>query len=232
MFYTERVSKRIGRLILGDTPLSPTMQATEAGQGSAKASAAMEGQQVPQQPAQGSNEFESRMVEGVSVADRPRQQQTGCETCGQSLEPHDARVRCAVCTLWTHRECVETLRIGYSWRAEMCLTCEQRASRKLRVIKAIELRRGNRWVPDDWFRDLLHDVLQGGAYGISGNRDLNELESTFGRALQNQLNCYELRDPLPETEEVRDETEQQAREEGVENVPKTPPGGGCTGPLS
>ena len=130
MFYQEQVSKRIGRLILGDTPPSPMAQAKEAGQGSAQASAAIGEQQVPQQSAQGSTMLESRTFDGVSVADRPRQKQIGCETCGQSLEPHDARIRCNVCNLWIHDGCIEVLSIGYSWRAEMCLACQQRATRK------------------------------------------------------------------------------------------------------
>merc|ERR1711867_102532 len=104
----------------------------------------------------------------------------------------------------------------------MCLACQQRATRKLRVIEALELRRGNRWVGDDWFRDLQVNVKNGGEYGISRNRDLNELESTFARAILNDLNCYEQRDPVASTTDAGDEGEQQARAEVLDNVPKAP----------
>ena len=160
------MSGRIGRLVLGDTPLSPIMQATGAGQGSAQASAAMEEQQVSHTSAQGPAGFEPRSYGGVSVADRPRQRQIGCETCGQTFEPQDARVRCPVCSLWIHDDCVETLSIGFRWCAEMCLACQQRSTRRLRVIKALELRRGNRWNADDWFHALREAVRIGGEYGM------------------------------------------------------------------
>merc|ERR1711989_34004 len=137
------------------------MRATGAGQGSAQASADMEEQHAPQSSAQGPAGFEPRSYGGASVAERPRQRQIGCETCGQSLEPHQPRVRCNVCSLWIHDECIETLSIGYSWRAEMCLACQQRLTRKLRVIKALELRRGNRWNADDWFQRFQDAVRKG-----------------------------------------------------------------------
>ena len=161
LYWMERVSGRIGRLVLGDTPLSPIMQATGAGQGSAQASAAMEEQQDPQPSAQRPASFEPRSYGGVSVAERPRQKQIGCETCGQTFEPHHARVRCTVCSLWIHDDCVETLSIGPAWRAEMCLACQQRSTRKLRVIQALELRRGNRWNADDWFHAFRQEVRLG-----------------------------------------------------------------------
>merc|ERR1712175_17039 len=157
------------------------MRATGADQGSEQAIAVREEQSAPQSSAQGPAGFEPRSYGGASVAERPRQRQIGCETCGQSLEPHQARVRCTVCSLWIHDECVETLSIGHSWRAEMCLACQQRSTRKLRVIKALELRRGNRWDADDWFQRFREDVRLGGEFGVSRNRDLNELESTLAR---------------------------------------------------
>ena len=160
------MSKRIGRLILGDTPLSPMAQANQPEQASASASAETGGQCVPPQPTQGFVAFEPRTSEGVSVADRPRQRQVGCETCGQSLEPYEDKVRCSVCNLWIHVGCVEILSIGYSWRAEMCLACQQKSTRKRRVIKALELRRGSQWDGDQWFRDLQVNVRNNGEYGI------------------------------------------------------------------
>ena len=108
------MSRRIGRLILGDTPLSPIMRATGADQVSEQAIAVREEQSAPQTSAQGPVGFESRSYGGASVADRPRQRQIGCETCGLSLEPHQARVRCNVCSLWIHEECIETLSIIFT----------------------------------------------------------------------------------------------------------------------
>merc|ERR1711989_119506 len=112
---------------------------------------------------------------------------------------------------------------GYSWRAEMCLACQQRSTRKLRVIKALELRRGNRWNGDEWFQDLQVNVRNGGEYGISRNRDQNELESTLAKAILSGLNCYEQRDPVASTEDAADDAEQEARAEVMDTVPKTPP---------
>ena len=148
----ERVSKRLGRLILGDTPVSPMQQATDTGRESAKARAGMSERQAPQPAEHRPRGFEPHVYEGVPVADRPRQKQIGCETCGQSLEPHQRRIKCHVCCLWMHDVCIETLQVGDKWNAEMCLACQQRLTRKLRVVKAIELRKGNRWDPDMWFK--------------------------------------------------------------------------------
>merc|ERR1712175_7080 len=134
--------------------------------------------------------FGPQSYDGVPVAERPRHKQIGCETCGQSLEPHHRRVKCHVCFLWIHDECIETLYIGDKWYAEMCLACQQRSTRKLRVISAIELRRGNRWDQDRWFKDLDSIVRVGADYGVSRNRDLNELESLLAKAIMNGLHYY------------------------------------------
>ena len=116
------------------------------------------------------------MKESVSIAERPRQRQIGCETCGLSFEPHHRRTKCHMCSLWMHEECTEQLNIGTKWHAEMCLSCQQRATRKLRVISAIELRRGNRWDQDGWFKYFLDYLVIGTGYGESRNKDLNELD--------------------------------------------------------
>ena len=146
----ERVSKRLGRLILGDTPVSPMQQATDAGRESAEARTGMSERQVAQPEESRPRGFEPHVYEGVSVAERPRQKQIGCETCGQSLEPHQRRIKCHVGGLWIHDVCLETLQIGDKWNADMCLACQQRLTRKLRVIKAIELRRAVPWCADRW----------------------------------------------------------------------------------
>ena len=108
----ERVSQRLGRLILGDTPVSPMQVATGAERESAGASAGMGERPAPQPVEHGPRGFGPQAYDGVPVAERPRQKQIGCETCGQSLEPHQRRVKCHVCCLWIHDEYIETLHIG------------------------------------------------------------------------------------------------------------------------
>ena len=135
----ERVSRRLGRIILGDTPVSPMQIATEAGQESAGASAGMGERPAPQPAEHGPRGFGPHVYEGVPVAERPRHKQIGCETCSQSFEPQQRRVKCHVCSLWIHDECVEILHIGSKWNAEMCLACQQRSTRKLRVISGIDM---------------------------------------------------------------------------------------------
>ena len=100
---------------------------------------------APQPAEQASSSFGPQVYEGVPVAERPRHKQIGCETCSQSFEPQQRRVKCHVCSLWIYDECVEILHIGSKWNAEMCLACQQRLTRKLRVISAIELKKGHHW---------------------------------------------------------------------------------------
>ena len=145
---------------------------------------------APQPVENGPRGFGPHAYEGVPVAERPRRKQIGCETCGQSLEPHQRRVKCHMCCLWIHDECIETLHIGTKWHADMCLACQQRSTRKLRVISAIELRRGNRWDQDIWFKDFVNFVRMDTGYGESRNRDLNELESLLAKAILNGLHYY------------------------------------------
>ena len=183
----EIVSQRIGRLILGD---SPDQFAAGADRESTGVSAGMGERPAPQPFEDGPRGFGPHSYDGVPVAERPRHRQIGCETCGQSLEPHQRRVKCHMCCLWIHDECIETLHIGTKWQAEMCLVCQRRSTRKLRVISAIELRRGNRWNQDYWFKDFVGFVRSGAGYGESRNRDLNELESLLSRAILNGLNFY------------------------------------------
>ena len=60
----------------------------------------------------------------------------------------------------------------------------------LRVIQAIELRKGKRWKPDIWFKHFYKSVRAGADYGVSRNRDLNELESLLAKAIMNGLHYY------------------------------------------
>ena len=130
----ERVSQsRLGRLILGDTPVSPVQAATSASQESAGASAGVGERPTPQPVEHGPRGFGPQVYEGVPVAEKPRHKQIGCETCSQSFEPQQRRVKCHVCSLWIHDECIEILHIGSKWNAEMCLACQQRSTRKLRA---------------------------------------------------------------------------------------------------
>ena len=69
----ERVSQRLGRLILGDTPVSPMQFATGAERESAGASASMGQRQAPQQVEHGPRGFGPQAYDGVPVAERPRQ---------------------------------------------------------------------------------------------------------------------------------------------------------------
>ena len=140
-FPYEVSSSRLGRLILGDNPVSPTQAAASAGQGSASASAGMGERPAPQPAEQASSSFGPIVYEGVPVADRPRHQQIGCETCGQGLEPQQRQVKCHVCSSWMHDGCIEILYIGSKWNADMCLLCQQRLTRQSRFISAIELKK-------------------------------------------------------------------------------------------
>ena len=84
----ERLTQsRFGRLILGDTPVSPVQAAANADQGSASASVGMGERPAPQPAERGSSSLGPQVYEGVPVAQRPRHQQISCETCNQTLEP-------------------------------------------------------------------------------------------------------------------------------------------------
>ena len=60
----------------------------------------------------------------------------------------------------------------------------------IRVISAIELKKGHHWDQDQWFKNLQDYVRVGTGFGISRNRDLNELELTLGKAILNGLHFY------------------------------------------
>ena len=134
---------RLGRLILGDTPHSPMQEVKrEQATVSAKAHAASStsagmGERPTPQPADGLlSKYPSPIYEGVPVAQRPPHQQIRCMTCNQTLEDEQQMVKCHVCSSWMHDTCVETLRIGQSWKAEMCLNCQQVITKQFKVISA------------------------------------------------------------------------------------------------
>ena len=117
------------------------------------------------------------LYEGVPLAQRPTHQQIGCMTCSQLLRPHERQVICFVCSSWIHAPCVEVLNIGDTWRADMCSVCQQGLTRQLRAINAIERQRGHPWDQDEWLATLQYLVQCNTGYGISDNRDLNDLET-------------------------------------------------------
>ena len=57
----------------------------------------------------------------------------------------------------------------------------------LRVVSAVELRRGHHWNQDEWFENLLNHLSNGTGYGASRNKDLNELELFMDKAVMNGL---------------------------------------------
>ena len=141
-------SGRFGRFILGDTPPSPMQevereQATVSarGQAASSTSAGMGEQQLPQ-PTDGlMSKYPSPVYQGVPVAKRPPHQQIRCMTCNQTLEDEQPMVKCHVCTSWIHDTCVETLKIGSTWNADMCLCCQQTTTRQFKVISAQEVKK-------------------------------------------------------------------------------------------
>ena len=200
---------RFGRLILGDTPHSPMQEvkreqasASARAQASASTSAGM-GERPAPQPAERLMSMlgsPSAVYEGVPVAQRPRHQQISCMTCNQTLEPDQRQFMCHVCSSWMHENCIETLKIGSKWNADMCSTCQQNMTRQLRVVSAQEVRKGRPWNQDEWFHDLRGFVKDGTGYGISRNKDMNELELTLARALQSGIHNYRDAHPASTTD--------------------------------
>ena len=108
-------------------------------------------------------------------------------TCSQALRPDERQVVCFVCSSYIHVHCVEVLNIGDTWSADMCLVCQQGLTRQLRAIKAIELQKGHHWDQDDWLNTLQHLVELDTGYGISNNRDLNDVEIKLAAAIKRGL---------------------------------------------
>jgi len=189
------LSGRLGRVVLGDTSPPPTVQ--EVPRDEAAASAKMQaassssvgvGNQPGPQPADGLQcKFASPAYGGVPVAKRPPHQQIRCMTCNQSLEEEQQMIKCHVCSSLIHDICVETLRIGQSWKADMCLTCQQALTKQLKVISAQEKRKAKKIDQDDWFQNFKECVDADVDYGNTRNRDLNEVEIALARALRSGL---------------------------------------------
>ena len=149
-------------MVLGDTSPPSTVQeapregaaASARGQAASSSSAGMGERPIPQ-PADGlQSKFASPVYGGVPVAKRPPHQQIRCMTCSQSLDEEQQMVKCHVCSSWMHDTCVEILRIGQSWKAEMCLDCQQAMTKQLKVISAQEKRKAKTFDPDEWFQDF------------------------------------------------------------------------------
>ena len=174
-------------MILGDNPTPPAQVAAKAGQGSASASEGM-GERPTPQPADGlMSKWPPPVYEGVPVAQRPPHQQIRCMTCNQTLEDEQRMIRCHVCSSWMHDFCIETLKIGSTWNADMCLGCQQGMTRQFRIIRAQEVKKGRIWNQDVWIQDLKDLVAAGIGWGVTRNKDLNEVEIAFARALRLSL---------------------------------------------
>ena len=142
------------------------------------------------------------IYEGVPTADLPIFQQINCMTCSQALRPYQRQVRCHVCSSYVHQGCVEVLKIGHKFNAEMCLVCQQGITRQLRAITAIELQNGRRWDPSKWFVIFQDCVNANTGYGISNNRDLNELEMKLASAIRQGLNFYKVSESRGEATDI------------------------------
>ena len=68
---------------------------------------------------------------------------------------------------------------------DVCLTCKFKVTRMLRVVSAVEFNRGHRWNQDEWFETLQHMLSVGIGYGVSRNKDKNELEFLMAKAIMN-----------------------------------------------
>ena len=217
---------RLGRLVLGDT--SPPSQVREAPKEEAAASASMQaassssagmGERPGPQPADGLQcKFASPVYKGVPVAKRPPHQQIRCMTCSQSLDEEQQWVKCHVCSSWVHDTCVEVLRIGQSWKAEMCLNYQQAITRQLKVISAQEKRKAKIFNPDEWFQDFKACAEAGANYGATRNRDLNEVEIALARAFQSGLHAYKDARPSSTTDGETAQTD-DLREQPGEPTP-------------
>ena len=195
-------------MVLGDT--SPPSTVQEAPREGAAASARMQaassssagmGERPIPQPADGLQcKFASPVYGGFPVAKRPPHQQIRCMTCNQSLDEEQPMFKCHVCSSWMHDTCVEILRIGQSWKAEMCLNCQQVMTKQLKVISAQEKRKAKRFDQDEWFQDFKASVEAGADYGATRNRDLNEVEIALARAWISGLHTYKDNRPASTTD--------------------------------
>ena len=144
-------SGRFGSLILGDTsPPSPIRETSREGatasakmQAASSSSAGMGERFVPK-PADGLQcKSSSPAYAGVPVARRSPHRQIRCTTCNQTLEDEEPMLKCHVCSSLMHDTCVEVLRIGQIWKADMCLDCQQTTNKQLKVIMAQKRGRRN-----------------------------------------------------------------------------------------
>ena len=217
-------NSRIGNLVLGSdslpesVPASPEQEVEVAGQAPAIMIDSLSERQAPQPSERLRSMHGPPVYEGVPVAQRPTHRQISCMTCSQRLEPQQRQVRCHVCLSWIHDHCIETLRIGSKWNADMCLTCQQGMTRQLKAISAQELQKGRHWNQDGWFENFQELAAADLGYATSNNRDLNELEMTLARALRSGLNVYDDGVPASTTDgdaaaddDIRDPPEDQLR---------------------
>ena len=187
---------RLGNYMLGDSSASPGQAAVAAtaSQGHAAASSSM----VEYPPIPSAEHTLRRSgpptYEGIPTANLPTHQQINCMTCNQALRPSQRQALCYICTSYVHHGCMESLSIGHKYNADMCLICQQGIQRQLRVITAIESQKGLRWNQSEWFTTFLDCVNADAGYGISNNRDLNELEMKLATAIRHGLHTYKVSD--------------------------------------
>ena len=197
-------------MVLGDTSPPSTVQeapregaAASARRQAASSSSAGMGERPIPQPAEGLQlqcKFSSPAYGGVPVAKRSPHRQIRCTTCNQTLDEEEPMFKCHVCSSWMHDTCVEVLRIGQTWKADMCLDCQQTMTKQLKVIRAQEKRKAKRFDPDQWFPDFKVSVEAGADYGATRNRDLNEVEIALARALISGLHAYKDNRPASTTD--------------------------------
>ena len=77
-----------------------------------------------------------------------------CETCHTNVKPEEG-VRCSGCEKWAHEHCLIKLDVGNRFHALLCLTCNQVASRNLRIIGGYDLPPVRLNKEDEWFRRML-----------------------------------------------------------------------------
>ena len=191
----EGLTRSLGQMIGGNQLQVATLEA----QGSRELSAVgSEGgdQENPEVRTRGVR-MERSPDEGVPQARRPRLRQISCETCCLRVENYHHLLKCCGCRNWVHEGCLEVFDIGTSWHADVCLTCKFQVTRMLRVVSAVEFSQGHRWNQDEWFETLQHKLSVGIGYGISSNKDLNELELFMAKAMMNGLRLR--KDPIAVT---------------------------------
>ena len=191
----EGLTRSLGQMLGGNQLQVATLAAQESQEVSAAGSEGGD-QENPEVRTRGVR-MERSPDEGVPQARRHRLRQISCETCCLRVENYHHLLKCCGCRNWVHEGCLEVLDIGTPWHADVCLTCNFQVTRMLRVVNAVEFSQGHRWNQYEWFETLQHKLSVGIGYGISGNKDMNELEFFMAKAILNGLRYR--KDPIEVT---------------------------------